>query len=201
MNYPKRILALDFETTGLSSMYDYITEVGAAVMDDGEIVDCFTARIQPGEKFKLDSGAIAIQAGDLKTPEGREKVGQWLGRLFEAPVSREVAVTFVEWLKRHEAHKLPIVAHNAPFDTGFLNQWIFQQRAVFGKEPQFSPVSICTMALAKLAYPGGGSYNLDAVAALAGLPPRNPVHAAASDAVMAGKAYFALVKTLEGVPA
>lgn len=201
MNYPRRILALDFETTGLSSMYDYITEVGAAIMEDGQILDLFTARIQPGDKFKLDSGAIAVQAGDLKTPEGREKVGQWLSRLFQAPVSREVAVDFVAWLRKNKAHECPIVAHNAPFDLGFLNQWMYQQRASFGKEPAISPISICTMALAKQAFPGGASYNLDAVAVLAQLPPRDPVHAAASDAVMAGNAYFALVKALEGVPA
>lgn len=200
--YPSKVLVIDLETSGLNASYDYILQIGAVVMEDGNVIGSpFYTRIQPNpEKLKISTGALKAQVGDMETDEGRARLPEWLKQIFEAPTPQKVAVDFVSWLDANGAANIPIVAHNAPFDMGFLAQFVFQQRGAFGKTQRFSPVCIDTLTLARLAMPGEGSYALNGVLLALGLKPRPDAHDALQDAILTGQAYHKLRKTLEGVP-
>lgn len=200
MIYPNRIIAIDLETTGLSSQYDYIVQVGAIVMENGEPAsDPFYSRVQPSlDKLKISTGALAAQAGDVTTKEGRGKVAEWLGCLYDSPPSRDVAESFLEWAEKVGSSTVPTVAHNAAFDYGFFSSWQFQQKAAFKHRQPISPVWIDTIAMARLAYPGGRSYALDEVLLLCSLPPRPTNHDALQDALLCGQVYFKLRDQLLG---
>lgn len=193
--YPSRILAIDVETTGLNSQYDYITQIGAVVMEDGQITGTpFYTRVQPNlGKAKISLDALKVQSGDIKDEEGLKAVYETLKAWGSAPSARDVAGLFAEWLG---AAPPPTVAFNAGFDMGFLSQWMFQQKAAFGKT-NLSPITICPMVMARTVYPGGKQYNLDAVSVLCSLPPRPAAHDALQDAILAGRCYFNLKDKLE----
>jgi DNA polymerase-3 subunit alpha (Gram-positive type) len=194
--YPSRILAIDVETTGLNSQYDYITQIGAVVMEDGNIAgEPFYTRVQPNlGKAKISLEALAVQSGDITTPEGFKAATDLMQAWVDAPSAKDVAALFATWLGTTPP---PTVAFNAGFDMGFLSQWVFQQKASFGKT-NLSPITICPMVMAKAVYPGGKQYNLDAVLILCGLPQRPKAHDALQDAILAGQAYFVLREKLNG---
>lgn len=198
MTYPNRIIALDLETTGLNAQFDYITQIAAVVMEDGEIVGLpFYSRVQPSlDKFKVSLGALAVQCGDLLTDEGQAEAAGWFKAMLEAPAPREVALEFVKWLESVEGHKHPVVAHNAAFDMGFMSQFVFQQRTAFGKAQKLCPLVIDTLSLSRLAMPGGASYGLDGVLLACGLNERPGAHDALQDAILCGQVYFKLREML-----
>lgn len=197
MNYPTRIVALDLETTGTNSQYDYINQIGAVVMENGEIIgDPFYSYIQPNlEKLSIKGGALAAQCGDLTTDDGAAKAAEWFKQMGTWPASRDVASAFAEWAKDHAA--LPVVAHNATFDMAFVGQWMFQQRSALKAVAGFGAVSICTLQLAKQVWPGGASYALDVCLTLAGIEKRPAAHDALQDAILAGRLYHAILEELK----
>lgn len=198
MIYPRRILALDLETTGLSSQYDYITQVAAAVMEGGECVCVpFYSQVQPNlAKFKISLEALAVQTGDIREKEGQKAASKWFAQIFDYPEPKQVSKDLKDWLEAHDAKHLPVVAHNAAFDHAFLNQFQFNNRLAFGKEQFLSPTWIDTIALAKWAMPGGDSYFLDSLLCALKLPPRPSFHDALQDAILAGRAYHLLCEAL-----
>jgi len=198
MPWPRRVVALDFETSGLSSQYDYILQVGLAIMEGGEVVDePFYTRVQPNlAKFKISGDALAAQLGDIFTEDGMGKLATFMMALRDAPSSREVAQSLASWSERTGAWKFPVVAHNASFDCAFFSQWKFQQSSVLRPSP-LSAVWIDTITMMERAFPGGQSYNLDTCLLLAGLPSRPADHDALQDALLAGRLYAHLVEALE----
>lgn len=193
--YPRRYLAVDLETTGLSSQYDYITQIGAVVMEAGAVIDMpFTVNVRPNpERFKVTPAAIQAQAVNLEEPGYGAKLEAWLSGLLQAPTPREAAAKLAEWLDGQGAWRLPVLAHNAAFDMAFLGEFQFQQRSAM-KQRRIGAVTICTMNLAREVWPGEGSYSLDACMLAAGLPPRPSNHDALQDAILAGRLYWHLVE-------
>ncbi|MBR2833296.1 MAG: PolC-type DNA polymerase III [Bacilli bacterium] len=94
-------VVFDFETTGFNAGgADSIIEIGAVKICNGEIIDRFDELIDP--KRKLPSKIVEltnITDDMLKGKESEEKVVK----------------KFKKWFK-----DLPLVAHNAKFDTSFL---------------------------------------------------------------------------------
>lgn len=190
--YPKRILALDFETTGLVAAYDYIVQIGAAVMEGDAVVDVFQSRVRPNpDKFKITMAALAVQVGDLNAEGAGEKLQEWFSATLEADEAKDVAKAFAAWIAQHNAHTLPVVAHNAAFDHAFYGQFAHQQRKVL--TPRLSPIWICTKELAQAKLPGADSYSLDACLLAMGLPSRPGAHDALQDAILAGLLYDKLL--------
>lgn len=189
MNYPTRILALDLETTGIASNYDYIVQMGAALMEGDEIISVFQSKVRPNlDKLKIAVSAMEAQCGDVTTAEGQLKVAQWIADTFSAPLAKDVAKEFSAWCSENGAGDVPVVAHNAHFDHGFMGQWIFQQRTAF-KTPPLSPWWICTLTMAQKVWPGNGRFGLDECLLVAQLPSRPKDHDALQDAILAGRLY------------
>ena len=196
MSWPRRIVALDLETTGLVANYDYIVQIGAAVMGQGQVVGApFYSRVQPSlDKLKVSLGSITAMVGDLRSEAGGAKCADYVRELIDSPPAREVAMQFAGWASDSGARDLPVVAHNASFDHAFWGQFAFQQKAAM--PVSVSPVWICTMEMAKRAWPTARKYGLDECLISAELPARPEGHDALQDAILAGRLYSLMVERL-----
>lgn len=111
MNPSDRILkgakycVFDTETTGLSRRHDRIVEFGGVILQDGQVLKEWGTLINPEmEDLSEAAGALAInkiEVDDLK----------------RAPTMDEVLPKIMEFLG-----DAILVAHNATFDIGFLNE-------------------------------------------------------------------------------
>jgi DNA polymerase III epsilon subunit family exonuclease len=97
-------VVLDLETSGSApSSGAAITEIGAVKVKGGEVIAEFQSFVNPGHglpDFITSLTGITDQM------------------LIDAPVIHEILPTFFEFIGSHEESVL--VAHNAPFDIGFL---------------------------------------------------------------------------------
>ncbi|MDN5803587.1 MAG: DEDD exonuclease domain-containing protein, partial [Microlunatus sp.] len=92
---------VDLETTG-SSETDAITEIGAVKVRGGEVLGRFQTLVNPAATIPP---LIAVLTGITNT------------MVAEAPPLRQVLPSFLVF-----AENTVLVAHNAPFDTGFLRR-------------------------------------------------------------------------------
>ena len=162
--------AFDFETTGLYPATDRIVEFGAVTFRDGEIVDRFERLANPGMPISPDAAAVSgISDADVAESD---------------PVA-QVVPEFVEFLGT-----TVLIAHNAPFDLGFLRAAV----ASLGR-PDISNTIVDTQVLAMKAFPRRKSYGLQNLAAELGLPP-NRAHRALDDAIMCMRLFERCVAEL-----
>ena len=157
-------VVLDLETTGGSADGDAITEVGAVKVRGGERLVELSTLVDPGRGAP---GGARIRPGVVAL------TGITPGMVAGAPPLAAVLPTVLEFL-----HGGVLVAHNAPFDAGFL-------RAACERHgyPWPRPPILCTARLARavLSPAEAPSVALGALAALFGTATR-PVHRALADA-------------------
>ncbi|WP_026123040.1 DEDD exonuclease domain-containing protein [Nocardiopsis halotolerans] len=96
-------VVLDLETTGTSASGSRITEVGAVRVRGGEVVDEFSTLVNPGTPIPAN---ITLLTGITQS------------MVATAPSMEEVLPGVLAFLDADPGTVL--VAHNAPFDTGFL---------------------------------------------------------------------------------
>ena len=97
-------IVLDLETTGASPTAGCaITEIGAIAIRGGEILEEFSSFVNP---------QVALPEYIVNLTGITDEM------LIDAPLINEVFPDFIEFIDRHE--HVHLVAHNAPFDIGFL---------------------------------------------------------------------------------
>ena len=97
-------IVLDLETTGASPTTGCaITEIGAIAIRGGEILEEFSSFVNP---------QVALPEYIVNLTGITDEM------LIDAPLIDEVFPDFIEFIDRHE--HVHLVAHNAPFDIGFL---------------------------------------------------------------------------------
>ncbi len=163
-------VAFDLETTGLSRYTDRITEIGAVLIQNGEIVEEFNTFADP--QRKLD-------------PENIKLTGITDEMLVGAPSQEEAIRAFLAF-----AGSRPLVAHNAAFDMGFMREGC----ARFGIP--FEYTSVDTLTLAQKLLPHLSKHKLDVVSKYFHLPEFNH-HRASDDAAAAARILIPLLKMLE----
>ncbi len=129
----------DVETTGLSAVYNTIIELAAVKIKDGEIIDRFESFANP--KHPLSAFTI-------------ELTGITDDMVKNAPDPEDVLRDFYEW-----CGDAILVAHNASFDTGFIN--VGYEKIGYGKLT--NPV-IDTLELARFLYPDMKNHRLNTLA-------------------------------------
>jgi DNA polymerase III epsilon subunit family exonuclease len=150
----KRYVAFDLETTGLSTDYDCIVEIGAVRVEDGTITDEFHQLINPGVKMPAEASAVNHITDDMLS-------GQ--------PMIHQVLPAFLAFVGDDT-----LAAHNAAFDIKFIAQACMQNRFRV-------PVSYFdTMSLARY-WPESEDKKLTSLCAAAGIEVNN-AHRALSDA-------------------
>jgi DNA polymerase-3 subunit epsilon len=151
-------VVLDLETTGGSAERDAITEVGAVKVRGGE---------------RLGELATLVDPGTGIPPQVVALTGITTALVTGAPRLPQVLPSLLEFLTG-----AVLVAHNAPFDAGFLRAACARHGAVWPRPPV-----VCTARLARavLTRDEAPSVRLGALAELFGTATR-PTHRALADA-------------------
>jgi DNA polymerase-3 subunit epsilon len=145
----------DVETTGLSPAYGHrVCEVACLRLCDGVELGRFESLVDPGRP--VTAGAFAVNQITSQM-------------LVDAPLFETIAPALLALME-----DAALVAHNAPFDLGFLAK----ELEIAGLSPPEGPV-VDTLALSRRIY-SYGSHSLSAVASALEVPVV-PTHRAMSD--------------------
>lgn len=159
-------IAFDLETTGLSPDDDEILEVAFIRFEDGEPVERWSTLLNPGRPVPLKTLRLThIELGDIEQSPAFEDVCQRLMEMCES---------------------LPLVGHNASFDTAFLQRRL----EGFPRVPVYD-----TLELSRIVFPGYKTYKLGELAQALGIPLKD-AHRAYDDAEVAGKVFALLQKRI-----
>jgi DNA polymerase III epsilon subunit family exonuclease len=148
-------VVLDVETTGLSADQDRIVEIGILKVVDGQETDKYEEFINIHSKIsKRITNLTGITQGQVDS--GKE----------EALVAHEVSL-FIQ--------DLPVVAHNAPFDSRFVS-------AMFSRQQIYQPFKyVNTVPMAKRAFPELPNYKLETLIQKLHLADHEQTHRAMDD--------------------
>ena len=164
-------VALDLETTGARPGAGKITEVGAVRIEGLREVRFFSTLVNPMRPIP---------------PMITHITGITQEMVAGAPRIEEVIPELLEFLGG-----AVVIAHNAPFDVGFLN---YELRRLKGR--QLGAGAIDTLPLARALAPGLPNYRLQTVAAALGAPV-TACHRALADARAAGHVFVTLASRLQ----
>ena len=157
----------DIETTGLEAEKDKITEIGAVKIKNGTVTDAFSTFVNPG----------------IYIPEFITKLTGITDEMVkDAPDTEKALDGFSEFVGG-----LPVVAHNASFDTGFIKYNVKKYGRKFGN------AAIDTLQLSRSLFPELGKYKLNIVARHLGVKLENH-HRAVDDA---GATAHIFIKCME----
>ncbi|KAF2957308.1 DNA polymerase III [Thermotoga sp. Ku-13t] len=165
-----RYVVVDLETTGLHPMFNEIIEIGAVVIENGEIVQEFHRLIRPKEK--LDSFTVQF-------------TGITDEMLQDQPPIEEVLNEFLKFCENSV-----LVAHNANFDYRFLRYYVEKFCGV-----QWTLPVVDTLALAKRLV-RLSSYNLEKLVSHFKIGAFKH-HRALEDAKVTAKVFLELLKILK----
>lgn len=138
------LIIVDLETTGVSAQHGEILEIGAVKLMNGEVVETFESLVKP-------KGIIPYHISQI--------TGIRPLMVATAPPIEEVFPRFLDFIGEEV-----LIAHNAPFDLGFLRA---THEALLGT-PLENP-HLCTLKLARKLLPKDQKKGLDALATLYGL--------------------------------
>jgi len=154
------VAVIDFETTGLSpAQGDRATEIAAVILEGGQVVDRYQSLMNAG----------------IRIPSSIESLtGITNAMIRSAPSAAQVmneAASFVG--------DIPLVAHNASFDSKFWDAELalIKQR----RRQEFA----CSLLLARRILPQAPSHKLGDLIQFADLPRAGRAHRALADAEMA----------------
>jgi DNA polymerase-3 subunit epsilon len=170
--------AFDIETTGLDPKRDRIVEFGAVKFDRRGLIARYTALINPGISMPAEAGRV--------------------NGITDAMLSGQPPIeTALPDLLRFVRETL-IVAHNAPFDCGFVNANLdrLYREGPAAWTPPFPalPNKIAdTLPLARRFFPGRARYNLQDLALDLGLK-AEAAHRALDDARLCMELFIRLIK-------
>jgi DNA polymerase-3 subunit alpha (Gram-positive type) len=131
-------VVFDIETTGLSPYSCDITEIGAVKVREGIMGETFSTFVRPGSSIPPGIVALTGITDDM---------------VKDAPEPKEALGKFSEF-----CGDALLVAHNAPFDMGFITTKGEQAGIRFNQQ------YIDTIALSKAAFPELSKYKLNLVA-------------------------------------
>lgn len=163
-------VVFDLETTGFSSIKDKIIEIGAVKVTNGQIVDKYSTFVNPRRPIPFEITQLTGITDDM---------------VMEAPDIETVLPEFLNFID----HAV-LVAHNAGFDVGFLEQNCRYQDI----ESHF--IYVDTVSLSRIMLPTLSKYKLNHVAKALGISLENH-HRAVDDAGATAEIFIKLVKMLQ----
>ncbi|MDC3416365.1 PolC-type DNA polymerase III [Aquibacillus salsiterrae] len=161
-------VVFDVETTGLSAVYDTIIELAAVKVENGDIVDRFESFVNPHHPLSQTTIDLTGITDDM---------------VKDAQEVESVIKEFYNWMGDSV-----LVAHNASFDMGFLNNAL--KKADLNKVE--NPV-IDTLELARLLFPDLKNHRLNTLCKLLDIE-LTQHHRAIYDAEATGYLLWKLVK-------
>jgi len=165
-------IVIDFETTGLSpGAGDRTIEVGAVLISNYQIEDRFQSLMNPGRR-------ISSFIEDFTGITNR--------MLSTAPPIKEVMLKLKTFLGQH-----PLVAHNAGFDSRFLDAEF--QRINHRRENEFG----CSMLTSRRLYPDAPNHRLETLVRYKNLKTDGVPHRALADAEMTACLWMRMIEDIK----
>ena len=161
---------LDLETTGFSAITEKITEVGIMKVKNGEVIDKFSCFVNPEKHIPQRVTEVTNITDDM---------------VKDAQTIRTVFPKILDFIKDSV-----LVAHNAPFDMGFLKQ----NAKLLGYE--FDYTYIDTLSLAKDLFPDYKKYKLGKIAENLGIKVE-VAHRALDDVYTTVKVFHVMLDMLK----
>jgi len=165
-------VVVDVEATGAKMPPNRLIELGAFRIRGGRIVDKFLSLVNP--EIPIPRFVVSL------TRISNEMVRR-------APVFAELAPQLLDFVSDSV-----LVAHNAPFDTSFLNHEISR---VYPGHRMVNP-HLCTVRLSRRALPYLSNHRLDTIADHFSIPIASR-HRAGSDALATAEIFLRLIVKLE----
>ncbi len=163
-------VVFDIETTGLSALNNRIIEIGAVLVQGGEVKEVFDTFVDPGEPIPENITALTHITNEM---------------VAGAPGQREAVEAFLRF-----AGDRILIAHNAGFDTGFIRH-VCEMNGL-----PFDNTFMDTVAMSRYLNQDLKKHTLDAVADYFGLGDFNH-HRASDDAEMLAQIFFCMVDKLQ----
>ncbi|MBM7542535.1 ATP-dependent DNA helicase DinG [Amphibacillus cookii] len=170
-----KFAVIDLETTGNApNKGDRIIEIGIVIYQDGEIIDQYNQLINPNKHISRFISHLTGITNEM---------------VIDKPSFEEVADDIIAFFKN-----VYFVAHNVPFDLGFLNVELKNA----GYSPLKQPI-IDTVELSRVFFPKAKSFKLAHLSRWLKLEHNSP-HRALSDAYVTAKLLDQLFVKLDSLP-
>ncbi len=163
-------VVFDLETTGFSPISDRIIEIGAVKVEQGRITERFSTFVNP----KIPIPFKITQLTSIND-----------SMVMDAPDIETVLPRFLEFVG-----DAALVAHNAGFDVGFIEQNMRYQ----DMEPDFT--SVDTVAMARILMPTLAKFKLNIVAKALNISLENH-HRAVDDAGATAEIFVKFIQMLQ----
>lgn len=169
---PETVAVIDFETTGLSpAMGDRATEVAVVIVEGGKIVDRYQSLMNAGARIPAFIEALTGISNAM---------------IRKAPPVAEVMGALAEFVG-----DVPLVAHNASFDSKFLDaEWSRINRQ---RRQEFA----CSLLLARRVYPAAPDHKLGTLVRHLELPSAARHHRALADAEMTAHLWLRMASDIQ----
>lgn len=161
-------VVFDIETTGLSVINNKIIELAGVKMQDGKVVDKFETFVNPHEKIPYHISQLTHITDEM---------------VVDAPELEDVLPKFIEFVGN-----AVLVAHNARFDMGFIQESCKRQ----GLPVLPNPV-LDTLELARVQYPTMKNHRLNTLSDKFKVSLDNH-HRAVDDSAALGQVLFHMLK-------
>lgn len=168
-DFSGEFIVFDVETTGLNPQKERLTEIGAVLLKDGEIIDRFQTFVNPNRPIP---------------PKISKLTGIFDDMVSNAPEEEEALNAFLTF-----SNGRVLVAHNAGFDISFL------QATAQRCQIPFSSTYIDTLPIARTLYPQLKNHKLDTVTKHLQLEDFNH-HRAIDDATILAKMFAKMTSDL-----
>ncbi|HEX7774455.1 MAG TPA: exonuclease domain-containing protein [Pyrinomonadaceae bacterium] len=165
-------VVVDVEATGAKTPPNRLIELGAYRIRGGRIVDKFLSLVNPEIPIPRFVASLTGISNDM---------------VKNAPVFAEVAPQWLDFVSDSV-----LVAHNAPFDTSFLNHEISR---VYANHRMVNP-HLCTVRLSRRAFPDLSNHRLETIAQHFSIPIASR-HRAGSDALATAEIFLVLLAELD----
>jgi DNA polymerase III subunit epsilon len=165
-------VVVDVEATGAKTPPNRLIELGAYRIRGGRIADKFVTLVNPELPIPRFVATLTGISNDM---------------VRGAPVFADVAPQWLDFVSDSV-----IVAHNAPFDTSFLNHEISR---VYPGHRMVNP-HLCTVRLSRRAMPDLSNHRLETIASHFSIPIASR-HRAGSDALATAEIFILLLTKLE----
>jgi len=161
-------VVVDVEATGAKTPPNRLIELGAYRIRGGRVVDKFVTLVNPEIPIPRFVATLTGISNDM---------------VRDAPVFADVAPKWLDFVSDSV-----LVAHNAPFDTSFLNHEISR---VYPGNRMINP-HLCTVRLSRRALPDISNHRLETIASHFSIPIASR-HRAGSDALATAEIFLLLL--------